>query len=216
MSEPLSVLLIGGSPDDLRCIGEMLRECGRDVELTHCERSGDGLATVVRGGVDVVLLDFPGSGGVAAFDRLRLAVPDTPIIALTAGSDEHAAHDAMRRGAQDYLVRERVDAELLCRAIRYAVERTRVEVALRHSEAMYRRLVENLNEGVIAVDERGLITFANPRMEEMLGCSAGRLIGLQVAAFIAEPSPGRRNLFCRETDQRQEFETDFLAAGGGR
>ncbi|WP_332448768.1 PAS domain S-box protein [Methanoculleus sp.] len=216
MSEPLSVLLIGGSPDDLRSIREMIRECGRDVELTHCERSGDGLATVVRGGIDLVLLDFPGSGGAAAFDRLRLAAPDLPIIALTARSDEHAGHDAIRRGAQDYLARERMDAELLCRAIRYAVERTQVEVALRHSEAMYRRLVENLNEGVVAVDERGLITFVNPRMEEMLGCPADRLIGSPVAAFIAGTSPGGRNPFCRETDRRQEFELDFLHSDGGR
>ena len=216
MSKPLSVLLIGVSLDDLRGILEMLRDCRREIQVARCECFEEGLALVLRGGIDVVLLDFPGSGGAVPFDHLRRAAPDIPFIVLTAGSDDRAAHDAMRRGAQDYLVKERMDAELLCRAIRYAVERRQAEVALRHSEAMYRRLVENLNEGVIAVDERGLITFANPRMEEILGCPAGRLIGSPVAEFIVGTSPGGKNLFCRQTDRRQEFELDFLHSDESR
>ncbi|WP_054848300.1 PAS domain S-box protein [Methanoculleus chikugoensis] len=136
-----------------------------------------------------------------------------------AGEDPPAALHAMQNGAQDYLVKEKADAELLCRAIRYALERTRVEAALRHSEAMYRRLVENLNEGVIAVDETGLITFANPAMEEILGCPpAERLVGSPVAWFF--DAPGRKgsaptNPFCRATDERQEFELDLLHCDGG-
>ncbi|MFA7198447.1 MAG: PAS domain S-box protein [Methanoculleus sp.] len=216
MSEPLSVLLIGGSPGDVRSIREMLEE--REIELRHCEDRDNESIAILKSGIDVVLLDLLDGGKTAIVDRLRLAAPDLPVIALTAGGDDHAAHDAMRRGAQDYLVRERMDAELLCRAIRYAVERTRVEVALRHSEAMYRKLVENLNEGVIAVDERGLITFVNPRMAEILGCPAGHLLGSPVTAFI---EPGKRieafsSPFCQQTDRRQEFELDFLHSDGSR
>ncbi|WP_292517067.1 PAS domain S-box protein [Methanoculleus sp.] len=209
MSEPLRVLLIGVSPGNL---GEMLRECGREVELIHCERPDDGLTAVFRGGIDVVLLDLdlPDNRGAAAFDRLRAAAPDIPIIVLAAAGDDPAVLRAMQRGAQDYLVKEKTGAELLCRAVRYAQERTRMELALRHSEATYRRLVENLNEGVLAVDEAGLITFANPAMEEILGCPAGRLVGSPIAGFINTP----KNPFCGHTDQRQEFELDLLDSGG--
>ncbi|WP_082122638.1 hybrid sensor histidine kinase/response regulator [Methanoculleus sediminis] len=217
MSEPLRVLLIGKSPGNL---GEMLRECGRDVEFIHCERPENGFAAVSGGGIDVVLLDLDltGGRGAAAFDRLRRTVPDVPVIVLTAAGEDPAALHAMQNGAQDYLVKGKTDAELLCRAIRYALERTRVEVALRHSEAMYRRLVENLNEGVIAVDEAGCITFANPAMEEILGCSAERLVGSPVAGFFDAPGPegtASKNPFCRETEERLEFELDLLHGDGG-
>lgn len=212
MSEPLNVLLIGKSPGDLRA---MLCECGRDVELIHCERSRDGLTRVSGGGVDVVLLDISGRRGTATLGRLRRAAPGVPVIILVAAKDDPAALHAMQNGAQDYLVKGKTDAELLNRAIRHALERTRVEAAHRHSEAMYRRLVENLNEGVITVDEAGRITFANPAMEEILGCTADRLVGLPVAGFIDAGSRGA-NLFCRETDERQEFELDLLHCDGGR
>ncbi|MDD3933339.1 MAG: PAS domain S-box protein [Methanoculleus sp.] len=217
MSEPLSVLLIGGSPGDVRSIREMLEE--REIELRHCEGPDNESVAILKSGIDVVLLDLLDGGKTAIVDHLRRAAPDIPIIVLTAVGDDRAAHDAMRRGAQDYLVKEKTDAELLCRAVRYAQERTRVEVALRHSEAMYRRLVENLNEGVLAVDEAGLITFVNPRMEEILGSPAACLIGLPIAGFfdgVDGTASAGRNPFCRQTDRRQEFELDLLASDGRR
>ncbi|MDN7011633.1 PAS domain S-box protein [Methanoculleus sp. FWC-SCC3] len=218
MSEPLRVLLIGKSPGKL---GEMLRECGRDVELIRCERPRDGLALVLGGRIEIVLLDLDlmDGQGAAAFDRLRRTAPDVPVIVLTTAGSSPAALHAMQNGAQDYLVWGKTDAELLCRAFRYALERKQVKAALRHSETMYRRLVENLNEGVIAVDETGCITFANPAMEEILGYPAERLVGSPVAGFF--DGSGRegsvsKNPFCRETDERQEFELDLLHSGGGR
>ncbi|PKL62994.1 MAG: histidine kinase [Methanomicrobiales archaeon HGW-Methanomicrobiales-2] len=218
MSESLRVILIGENPGDAPGIREMLEGCGREVELLYCERPEDGLPPVLEGGVGVVplALDFPDGRGMGIFDRLREVAPDIPIIVLTAAGEEPAALRAMQHGAQDYLVKGKTDAELLCRAVRYAEERTRVELALRHSEAMYRRLVENLNEGVLAVDEAGLITFANPAMEEILGCRAESLIGSPVTGFFGTGSTGSatRNPFCWRTAQRQEFELDLLSDDG--
>ncbi len=217
MSEPLSVLLIGGSPGDVRSIREMLEE--REIDLRHCEGPDNESVAILKSGIDVVLLDLLDGGKTAIVDHLRRAAPDIPIIVLTAVGDDRAALRAMQRGAQDYLVKEKTDAELLCRAVRYAQERARAELALRHSEAMYRRLVENLNEGVLAVDEAGLITFVNPRMEEILGSPAACLIGLPIAGFfdgVDGTASAGRNPFCRQTDRRQEFELDLLASDGRR
>ncbi|MCK8518899.1 PAS domain S-box protein [Methanoculleus sp. 7T] len=218
MSGSLRVLLIGGHPDDVR---EMLGESGREVALIHCERHESGIAVVSRGDVEVVLLDLelPGNRETALFDRLREAAPDVPIIVLTAVGDERAALRAMQCGAQDYLVKGKTDADLLSRAVRYAQERMRAERALRNSEAMYRRLVENLNEGVLAVDEDGIITFANPRMGEILGYPAERLPGSPVARFFGTAdgtASVAKNLSCRQTDLKQEFEQDLLASDGKR
>jgi PAS domain S-box-containing protein len=218
MSGPLRVLLIGGSFGDVRRIGEMLAGCGREVALAHCERIEDGPAAVSGSEVEVVLLDLADGRGAGIVGRLRKAAPETPIIVFAAASDDPVVPDAMERGAQDYLVKGKTDAELLCRAVRYALEHRRAARALRQSEETYRRLVENLNEGVVAVDGAGIITFANPAMEEILGRPAGDLVGLSIAGFIDTGSHGGEggSPFCRRTDRRQEFETDFLSAGGGR
>lgn len=210
--------MIGGNFGDVRRIGEMLAGCGREVALAHCERIEDGPAAVSGSEVEVVLLDLADGQGAGIVDRLRKAGPETPIIVLAAASDDPVVPDAMERGAQDYLVKGKTDAELLCRAVRYALEHRRAARALRQSEETYRRLVENLNEGVVAVDGAGIITFANPAMEEILGRPAGELAGLSIAGFIDTGSHGGEggSPFCRRTDRRQEFETDFLSAGGGR
>jgi PAS domain S-box-containing protein len=212
MNEPLSVLLIGKSPGNLE---GMLRECGRTIRLLHCRHPEDGLDRVSEGGIDAVLLDLEDGQGIAIVDHLRRTAPGVPVIVLTATGEDPAVLHA----AQDHLAREGINAELLYRAIRCALERARAETALRHTGATYRKLVENLNEGVIAVDEAGLITFANPRMGEILGYPAERLVGRPVAGFFDAPDRVRsasKNLFCRETDRRQEFELDLRHSGGGR
>ncbi len=216
MSEPLSVLLIGKRPGNLK---RMLRECGHTIELLHCRHPEGGLERVSGGGIDLVLLDVAGGQRAAIFDHLRLTAPGVPVIVFTAAGEDPAALHAAQESAQDCLAREGINAELLCRAIRYALGQTRAETALRHSEVMYRKLVENLNEGVITVDEAGLITFANPRMGEILGYPAERLVGAPVTGFFDAPDRVRsasKNLFCRETDRRQEFELDLRHSGGGR
>ena len=219
MSGSLRILLIGTSRSDVPSIQEMFEECGREVELIYHERLEDGLAVVSGGAVEVVLfdLDLPGSQAVADLDRLRKAAPGIPIIAITAMGDEQAALHAMQHGAQDYLVRGRIDAELLCRSVRYAQERMRTELALRRSEMMYRRLVENLNEGVLMVNGTGVITFANPRMGEILGYPASHLVGLPVSMFLDKTDSidfDARNPFSRQKGQRQEFELDLLRNDG--
>ncbi|MDV2480482.1 PAS domain S-box protein [Methanoculleus sp. Wushi-C6] len=216
MSGPLRVLLIGGSFGDVRRIEELLGLCGREGALTHCKRLEDGPAAVSDGAAEVVLLDLAEGGEAGVVDSLREASPETPVIVLGREADDPAVLEALRRGAQDYLVKGKMDAELLRRAVRYVLERGRVERALLHSEETYRRLVENLNEGVLAVDATGRITFANPRMEEILGRPPGSPVGHLIADFIeaGSPAPAAGDLFCHRTDQKREFELDLISADG--
>ena len=208
MSGSLRVLLIGGSFGDARRIEKMLRVCGQEVALMHCEHLEGGPAAVSGAGIDLVLLDFSDGLEIALLDRLRRAAPDVPVIALTVTD----ADRAIQHGAQDYLIKGKMDAELLCRAVRHAQERMRADGLLRHQEEACRTLIENLNGGVIVVDRAGLITFANPRMGEILGLPPERLAGLPIAGFIAGGAvPTAENPFCR-VDRRQEFELELLGA----
>jgi DNA-binding NarL/FixJ family response regulator len=89
------------------------------------------------GGVDVVLLDLglPDGQGFDAFKKVQAQAPAVPVVVLTGFDDETLAVEAIRHGAQDYLVKGDVDSKVLYRAVRYSVERKRaVEDAKRDSK----------------------------------------------------------------------------------
>ena len=204
MKRPLRVLLVGGSPGDARRIGEMLAGCGCEVEIAHHGHPGDG-AVAAASDAAIVLLDLVDDRAAASVDRLREAAP---VIVLAGRADDLVVRDAMERGAQDYLVREKMDAELLCRSIRYALEMRVTKRALRHSETICRRLAGNFNEGVLTTDTAGTVVFANLRMGEIIGCPAEDLIGLPAARFIGE------DRFVHVPARSDEFEMDIVSIDG--
>jgi signal transduction histidine kinase len=108
-----------------------------DFELRHVGQLGDGLAALLEDEYDVVLLDLmlPDSIGLETVDRVHRAAPFTPIIVLTNTDDEFDAVEAVRRGAQDYLFKARLDGPLVSRAIAYAIERKQAERVLNESIA---------------------------------------------------------------------------------
>ena len=102
-------------------------------DLARVERLAVGLQRLEEETVDVLLLDLglPDSHGLETFAKLHTQAPDVPIVVLTGLDDQALALEAVRKGAQDYLLKGRVDSNLLTRAMRYAIERKRVEEALR-------------------------------------------------------------------------------------
>ena len=95
-------------------------------------RLADALRRVKADDVDVVLLDLglPDSKGLGAVDRLCSHAPHLPVVVLTGLQDEETGLQAVQRGAQDYLVKGRVDGPLIDRSLRFALERKRAERAL--------------------------------------------------------------------------------------
>jgi signal transduction histidine kinase len=149
---PLQVLLVEDNPGDARLIQEMLREAGPAYPLHRVDRLVPGLEYLAANGADVVLLDLslPDAQGLDTFRRTRDAAPGVPIVVLSGLADETVAVQAVQEGAQDYLVKGQVDGYLLARAIRYAVERKRLEeeravLALRERAAQ-RELERQKNE----------------------------------------------------------------------
>jgi DNA-binding NarL/FixJ family response regulator len=135
MSDKLiTVLLIEDNVGDARLIREILSEVKRSpFKLEYVERLSAGLRRLAAGGIDVVLLDLslPDSQGFETFVKLRGQDPRAPILVLTGLDDEDVAIRAMQAGAQDYLVKGQLTGGMLARAIRYAIERQRVEQAQR-------------------------------------------------------------------------------------
>ncbi len=186
----IRILLIEDNPGDARLIREMLFDGGNsDFALDVADTLNDGLGKLDAQNYDVLLLDLslPDSFGADTILTARARAPHLPIVVLTGWADESQGLQAMQSGAQDYLVKGEPDSRLLRRAIRYALERHRVEQALRRSEEAYRSLIEDVfRTSVVGVlildasyhrgmDERGDQHLFRPRQQatswaRMCGC----------------------------------------------
>ena len=138
----LAVLVIEDNPGDARLVEFYLKEDpARPFKVAKASRLSEGLETLRTEAIDVVLLDLslPDSFGMDTLARLR-AASSVPVVVLTGTADEGIALEALRQGAQDYLVKGQGDGELVRRAIRYAIGRYQADAELRASEARFRAL----------------------------------------------------------------------------
>jgi two-component system, cell cycle sensor histidine kinase and response regulator CckA len=177
---PIRVLLVEDNPGDARLIREMLADVkNASFHLEWVDRLAKALDRIALGNIDVVLLDLtmPDSSGLETFTKMHSRNPRVPIIPLTGIDDEAFAVNALRAGAQDYLVKGEVESKLLAGAIRYAIERKKVEEALRQSEKRYRALFEATGTAILVVEDDGAILLANAEFENLSGCAKQDLEG---------------------------------------
>ncbi|WP_066376178.1 hybrid sensor histidine kinase/response regulator [Anabaena sp. CA = ATCC 33047] len=142
----LKVLLVEDNPGDVFLIQELLKEVNKTkVELQAVEQLSEAFELLASQPFDIILLDLslPDSQGLDTFVRAYRQAKTIPIIVLTGTDDETLALRAMQAGAQDYLVKGQVTGDLLLRSMRYAIERQRIEEALRQSEERFRVALKN-------------------------------------------------------------------------
>jgi len=129
----IKVLLVEDNPGDVRLIRELLKEAASaQFNVTPASDLGEALELVVDKELDVILLDLnlPGSAGLDTLDRVHSSAPRVPIVVLTGLADEVVGEEAVKRGAQDYLVKGQVDSLLLSKSLRYGIERSRLMTEL--------------------------------------------------------------------------------------
>jgi serine phosphatase RsbU (regulator of sigma subunit) len=148
----IGVLLVEDDDGDALLVEELLSESSLDVRLIRGRTVSEALQEL-PGDIDCVLLDLglPDGFGVDTVNRVRAVAPAIAVIVLTGLDNEAAGEAAVDAGAQDYLVKGRVDGGLLARAIRYAVGR-------RHAENIQQQLrVAEIQAEENARLERGLV-----------------------------------------------------------
>ncbi|MFJ8435994.1 PP2C family protein-serine/threonine phosphatase [Kitasatospora sp. NPDC094019] len=147
------VLLIEDDAADAILVEELLVDTGLRFDLCVATTLAEARSTLATRPIDCVLLDLhlPDAAGTAAVTAVRELAPHNAVIVLTGLAEEKAGTDAMAAGAQDYLVKGKVDPELLRRTLRYAVYRSHTEQAAMEAQTVRLRAEEN------ARLERGLL-----------------------------------------------------------
>jgi len=168
----VDVLLVEDSPTDALIIGEALIDITEFAHrLTHAETLTDALAHAEHARFDVVLLDLglPDGNGIDTFRRFRQVAPDTPVLVLTGLSDISVGLVAIQEGAQDYLLKREIQAALLSRAIRYAIERNRASAELAASEERFQLAVSGASAGLWDWNPRTGALYLSPHFREIVG-----------------------------------------------
>ena len=183
----IRVLLVEDNPGDARLFTELVRDTGAGQwSLVQVDRLSRALDRLSREPFDVMLLDLslPDAEGLETLIRAHRAAPKIPIVVLTGHDDEALAVRAVRAGAQDYLVKGRLDGDLLVRSIRYASERGRAIEALERREEHYRSLIENSMDLISILNLDGTIRYVSPSHERILGHTVDELVGRNVLSFV--------------------------------
>lgn len=127
-----NILLVEDNAVDARVITAALAKAGEGAfAVQRAEQLSEALEKLRTQAIDLVLLDFmlPDSEGMATFTAVRKQAPNVPVVALTGVSDENIAIEAVRQGAQDFLVKGQVQPQTLHRALYYAIERHKAQAA---------------------------------------------------------------------------------------
>lgn len=199
------VLLIEDNEDDAALIRHALIACpGFIWDLAWVDRLEVGLASLAQQSYQVVLLDLslPDSRGLDGLASLVTKFEDTPIVVVTGMEDEATALDALRKGAQDYVTKERIDSYTLAHTMRYAMERKREECALRRTTAELRALSSHVQQ--VREEERGRIARD---LHDELG---QRLIGLKIAIARLEQASNPNGLTYDDLAPRTQAMTGMV------
>lgn len=138
----INILLIEDIPGDARLIQEMIKELqNTTIKLEIQSRLAGGLQFLNQNKFHVILLDLslPDSNGLETIERMLVEVSDIPIIILTGTDDKVLAIEAVKIGAQDYLIKGSFDKQLLERSIFYSIERQKIKERLKKTEEKYHK-----------------------------------------------------------------------------
>lgn len=160
----LSVLLVEDDRADALLVEELIADTAIEIDFAWAPTVSDAERELARKRPDCVLLDLnlPDANGIDALERICNAHPAIPIVVLTGLNDEHFGISAVASGAQDYLVKGRVEPETLRRSLLYAIERKRAELTAVELHASRLRAGENarlergLQPSPLLLDDHGV------------------------------------------------------------
>ena len=219
----MHLLHLEDSPTDAELIALLIRREWPACEIQHAATASEYRAALENGGFDLILSDYslPGFDGLSALSMARAHFPETPFLFLSGTIGEERAVEALKRGANDYIIKDRPTR--LIPAIRQAFalviegdRRRRTEAALRENEERFRQITENVVELIALLDLGAGRIYANPSYRELLG-EAAMEPGIDAFAEVHPDDRGRvRAAFSQvvRTGATQRFEYRLVLPDG--
>ena len=176
MATPLRFLLVEDSDDDAQLLVVKLRRAGYEPDYVRVDNEADMRAALDQGGWQIVVSDYamPGFSGLGALQILHEVSPDTPFILLSGTVGEEIAVEAMREGANDYIMKDNlarlvpaIEREL--RESRERINRRRTEETLYQERERALITLHSIGDGVITTDAQGRVDYMNPVAESVTG-----------------------------------------------
>ncbi|MBZ0188346.1 MAG: response regulator, partial [Candidatus Obscuribacterales bacterium] len=188
---PIRALLIEDSPSD----ADMILDAVNDVEAVPVDikwisRLNDGIEYLADKPVDVILLDLslPDSHGLDCVTKARRMAPGTPIVILTGRDDSSLALAALKKGAQDYLVKQTFDGPVIVKSMLYAIERQRVEeisaLNLKAENENVKQILDQTPVGIARLNRELMLVDNN---ESFVNCLSGKV---RLGSTLLESWPG--------------------------
>jgi len=110
----------------------LCKETNPSFEVTRLPTLKEALETLEKTPWDLILLDLmlPDSSGIQTFTSIHSKARHTPIVIMSGLDSDSLAIDAVRKGAEDYLVKGEIDSRLLLRVLHHAIDRHRIKEKL--------------------------------------------------------------------------------------
>ncbi len=178
--KPVQILVVEDNPEELRLIQRMLEKAKDTLfHINPADRLSTGVKLLAGGNMAVVLLDLslPDSQGLDTLVRMRSQAPDVPIVVLSDLDDKSLATAVIDGGAQDYLIKGQLNGNLLIHSLHHAIQRKRLEQALRESEEKLKTYLESAPDGVYITDLNGAFLYGNSKSERITGYAREELLG---------------------------------------
>ncbi len=217
MTIPLRILFVEDSPDDAQLIMLQLEREGLDAEFQRVDTEAAFLAALALT-PDLILSDYslPKFNGLRALHLLKERGVDIPFILISGTVGEELAVDAIKQGADDYLMKDR--PARLGTAIEHALEQKRLreekrraDESLRESEARFRTIFDGVQDGILVESLDGRILEVNDRACEMHGYTRAEFLTKTVADLVPQ---GRAILMANDILPSHSMETVNRRANG--
>ena len=199
MSEPktgnsrLRILLLEDNPTDAELNERVLRKAGIEFDSLSVDTLNGFVAALDEFHPDIILADYKllGFDGLQALDIVRERSPDLPCIFVTGTMGEEKAVEAVKRGASDYILKDRLAR--LPIAVQHTLEEQKTKQQHRESEERFRKISESAQDAIIMMGADQCISFWNAAATRIFGYSAAEAMGQEIHALIV-PAPAHAKI----------------------
>lgn len=212
----MKILLVEDNPVDRMFVTQSLRQVdGFEYELVLCESLAEALESLVTSTFDVVLLDLwlPDCEGLETCHRLVAAVRNIPVVVMTATDDRTLATEAMRSGAQDYLVKGAFPGSAIARVLRYAIDRYHFHREMAQRDNRFQEVLSHVPAIIWTTDCALEITSAQGAGLQLLNLDPQQIVGRPLAEYFSATGEagGAVRVHQRALEgQSVAFETEWL------